>query len=332
MQKSKENPIKIVQINLKRLANYLFDRARMRLIVSNDKKNQKDVIANKQIFGKSISLNLKDLDQRYLFEDHIREPENIFVYSALARAGLCNTFIDIGANFGHDAILIEKEYNKVILIEPNPTAVSVLEIMFSNNEKVSIINGAIIGKDSSKELFLKVPKDSSALASIVDSPLMREDIETIRCKGYNLHECVSVADLPKSYIKIDVEGGEYDILSDIVSEVMMAKAIVGFEALSREFATKCALLFDGYTYYYAKFDFLDDDGSLMKSPFRLLMALLGIRSSISVYKINDKDFSKAPDNYSQVYCVPVEKEEDFEKAIKIMTAKAKSIDCSKFEY
>ena len=332
MSTNSNKPVPVITIQLIKLGAYLLHRAKMRFTVASDRKKNNEIKVEKQIFEKTISLNLKDLDQRLLYEDHIREPENIFTYTALARAGLCKTFIDIGANYGHDAILLEKEYDKIVLIEPNPSAATILMQMFKDKKNVFVINAAVVGENSPKELLLKVPKDSSALASIVDSPLMRDDVDTFVCKGMTLKECVETNDLSSSYIKIDVEGGEYEILSESADEIMESRAIVGFEALSREFAIKCVALLKGYTYYYAKFDFLDDSGSLIKSPFKLLLSLFGINSSISIYKVYGNDFTLAPDNFSQVYCVPNEKELQFEKAIKTLVTKSPKIDCSKFEY
>lgn len=332
MTKKAKKPEVIATLKLLKIKDYLFHRAKMRFSVASDREKAGDLFATKVIFGQTITLNLKDLDQRYLYEEHIREPENIFTYAALARYGVCDTFVDIGANYGHDAILLVNEFKKLLLIEPNPMAVSVLKQIFENKKNVEVLNVAIVGKDSPRELLLKVPKDSSALASLVDSPLMRDDIDTYNCKGKTLKECVGTNALGSAYIKIDVEGGEYAILSEAADEILEARAIVGFEALSRDFAIKCASLLKDYTFYYAKFDFLSESGSLTKSPFRLIAALIGIKASITLFKVNEHDFSKAPDNFSQVYCVPIEKVKQFEDAIKSLSIKVNQIDCSVFEY
>ena len=197
--------------------------------------------------------------------------------------------------------------------------------MINDEKSVDIINAEVVGEGSPKEITLKVPIDSSALASIVDSPLMRAEVETFRCKAITLKDIVENINLDESYIKIDVEGAEYLILDSSKEIIMEARAIVGFEALSREMAQKCANLFENYLFYYARFDFIDDNGSL-KNPFRLLKSLLGWKNSISVYKLDGNDFSKAPNNFSQVYCVPAEKQKAFEDAVVTEQARIKILD------
>ncbi|WP_341226356.1 FkbM family methyltransferase [uncultured Arcticibacterium sp.] len=278
-----------------------------------------------EILGTSIELNITDIEQRYLYEDCNREPENIFVYRALARMGLCKTFLDVGANYGHEAILLVNDYSSIVLVEPNPRAVETLNEIFQNNKNVKILNVAIVSQDSPRELELKVPLDSSGLASFEESPLMRDKVETFMCKGQTLEECIGLEELSHTYIKIDIEGGEFKILQDAADDIMKSGAIVGFEALSRNYAKKCSSLLEGYTFYYGKFDFLADHGSLM-TPSRIFKTLFGWKRSISVYKVTNGDFSNTPDNFSQVYCVPNNKVEAFEMAVRKMASEVKEID------
>jgi FkbM family methyltransferase len=315
----------ICTLPISNLNSYLFQRAKLNLSVSVDRKIGKRTIVHKDILGHQIQLDFTDLDQRYLYEEHIREPENIFTYIALTKAGICHSFIDIGANYGHEALILLHQYKNLILIEPNPKICPTLGLMFKNEKSVEIINAAVVGEGSPNEIMLKVPIDSSALASIVESPLMREEVETFRCKAVTLKDIVKNITLDESYIKIDVEGAEYLILESSKDIVMQSRAIVGFEALSREMAQKCANLFENYAFYYARFDFIDDNGSL-KNPLKLLKSILGWKNSISVYKIDGSDFSKAPNNFSQVYCVPNEKQRIFEDAVKAEKVRIKVLD------
>lgn len=315
----------ICTLPLSNLNSYLFQRAKLNLSVKFDKKIKKKTNVKKNILKHQISLDFTDLDQRYLYEEHIREPENIFTYIALTKAKICHYFIDIGANYGHEALILLHQYKNLILIEPNPKICSTLNLMFNDEKSVDIINAAVVGEGGPDEVILKVPIDSSALASTVESPLMRTEVETFRCKTVTLKEIIKDIDLTQSYIKIDVEGAEYAILSSSKDLIMHARAIVGFEALSREIAQKCANLFNDYSFYYARFDFMDDNGSL-KTPLRLLKSLLGWKNSISVYKLEENDFSKAPNNFSQIYCVPTEKQSAFENAVKTEQLRIKVLD------
>jgi FkbM family methyltransferase len=300
----------ITRIKLKGLASYLLTRARLRF--SAVPENQiKDV----SILGQKVKLNLLDLEQKYLLADCVREPENLFVYRAIAETGMADVFVDIGANCGHVALSVLPHYRNLLLFEPNPTLAEILRVIFSGQNKVVIKECAIVDESSVGEMTLTVPQDSSGLATLGVTELSKQHHQTnsYKIKTSTLANEVEGFSLEKAYIKIDVEGFEANIIDSAKNLINTQRPIVGFEALSKESALGCANLFDDYVFYCARFDFLESGGALTKSLLGMIKAL-AFGANIEIIKLDDLNKCEL-ENFSQIYSVPREKSEIFEEAI-----------------
>ena len=258
---------------------------------------------------------MNDLEQKYLYADCVREPENLFVYRAIAETGLADTFIDIGSNCGHVALSVLPSYPKLLLFEPNPKLAEILRILFKQHEKVAIRECAIVDENSEGELVLTVPQESSGLATLGATELSKKHSQTdvYRIKASTLAKETTGYALDKAYIKIDVEGFEANIIESAKDLFNTKRPIVGFEALSKESALACTKLFKDYVFYCARFDFLESGGALMNSFSGMMKGLL-LGASIEVIRLDDFNSSELS-NFSQVYSVPIEKSDVFEKAI-----------------
>jgi FkbM family methyltransferase len=299
------------KIQLKGLGRYLRQRAALR----RDTPETRSATASLTIHGKTIVVQLSDLEQRYLAADCVREPENLFVYRAIAKSGLCDTFIDIGANVGHVALSLFQNFRHVVLVEPNPVLVSHLSRIFEGFSGVQIAPYAVVSPENEGALTLNVPTNSSGLAYFGQSSLAKGHVDTYSCQGRSLSKIVTHDRLENAYVKVDVEGGEFDVLCSSRDALRASGAIVGFEALSSEVALRCMTLFEGYSFYCSRFDFLEPGGSLAKSPFRIMLALAGLNRSMSVSKLNP-DLSECElTNFSQIFCVPDDKRQAFEQSV-----------------
>jgi FkbM family methyltransferase len=316
----------LAKFTLSNLFSYLYTRTRLRFFDKFDQKKPDIVV---EILGKNISLSMKDLEQKYLAADCIREPENLLIYRAIARAGLVNTFIDIGANCGHVAASILNNYKNILLFEPNPKLANLLRQLYSDSDHVKVIECAIVDESSVGSLILSVPDASSGLATLGQTHLsvQHENAHTYKIKASTLAIETEGYNLANSYIKIDVEGFEENIIRSAVDIINKLRPIVGFEALSIEAALKCSDLFDSHIFYCSRFDFLEKGGALSKSIPGMIKAIL-FGSSIEVIKIHNlKKIGLI--NFSQIYAVPKEKEDQFDYAIKSYSQYVDVIDVSK---
>ncbi len=299
----------IASVKLRGLFGYLFQRAHMRFF------SAKTSNSTQIIYGQSVDLDLRDLEQKYLSEDCVREPENLFVYQALNESGLADTFIDIGANCGHVASSVASTYQNIVLFEPNPKLAALLRQIFTNYQNVSIKECAIVSPESIGSISLTVPVESSGLATLGGTHLSneREAVNTYQVRAATLESETLDVDLKKAYLKIDVEGYEYDVISSAIALIQRSRPIVGFEALSFEAAQKCCSLFQDCKFYCARFDFLEKGGALTNSAVNIARSVLA-GGSIEVIEINPLS-ANVLDNFSQVFAVPQEKAIEFERAL-----------------
>lgn len=300
----------VAKIKLKGLFGYLFKRARMRFLQSSRR------LLEVNIYGRSVTLDLRDLEQKYFSEDCVREPENLFVYRSLSRYGVAKNFIDIGANCGHVAASIVGEFQKLILVEPNPRLADLLRNIFSDFNSVEIKECAIVGKESIGIIQLTVPEESSGLATLGRTHLSNERYKAsiYNVRATTLESEISDKTLCEAYIKVDVEGFEYEVINSARDLITKFRPIVGFEALSIEAAQRCISLFMNCKFYCARFDFLEPGGALSNSTTRILRSLI-TGGAIEILELDNLSTTFLH-NFSQIYAVPNEKTEEFENSLK----------------
>ena len=312
----------IAKIKLSGVFPYLAKRAKLRFL----SVNKNNAFQPTTILGHEVILDLNDLEQKYFASDCIREPENLFVYRAISDSGLVNTFIDIGANCGHVASSIVSDYSNVLLFEPNPKLAELLRTVFSDKDNVTIKECAIVDDESTGELLLTVPDESSGLATLGATTLsdQHEKTHEYSVKASTLEEEAKDFDIDNAYIKIDIEGFEKEVIQSAKELINTKRPIVGFEALSKEAATTCAEMFDNYAFYCSRFDFLENGGALSNSISGISKMVLS-GANIEVLRM-DNIANGDLRNFSQVYSVPLEKTSEFEEAITKYLTKNPSIN------
>jgi FkbM family methyltransferase len=316
------------KFKLSGLFPYLLTRLKLRFFNKVNAQSPGKVVS---IFGRTVSLSMVDLEQKYLAADCIREPENLLVYRAISGSGLVNTFIDIGANCGHVAASILNNYAHILLFEPNPKLAELLRKIYGDQKHVEIKECAIVDEASVGALTLTVPDDSSGLATLGGTHLSDQhgQFQTFRIKASTLAEEVKSYDLAVSYIKIDVEGFEANIIQSAKNLINERRSIVGFEALSSTAAINCSKLFDNHVFYCARFDFLENGGALSKSIMGMAKALV-FGANIEILKLDNLEGSDLA-NFSQIYAVPAEKAHEFEKSILSYSASVQTLDLNRLK-
>jgi len=132
-----------------------------------------------------------------------------------------DTIIDIGANVGMFSIYAKKKFNcKIISFEP------VIQ-NFENFKKNIVLNGfsendfylnqvAITDKEGD-EILIGTPKKNSGGSSKFEPGIFTNKCKTETLDKYLINGC--------DYLKIDCEGGEYDIIPNILNKLKNIKYI-----------------------------------------------------------------------------------------------------------
>ena len=165
--------------------------------------------------------------------------ERKFYGNVISRAGDGLVF-DIGANGGNKAIIFAKSCARVVCVEPSPEAAHILAERFANHENVIIVPSGVGSCSGSLPFHVFGGTDpyntfslkwvDSLSASSDEAGLAKEVQDVIQISVTTLDKLIDEYGLP-SYIKIDVEGYEAEVLKGLTRNVNM----ISFECNLPEF-------------------------------------------------------------------------------------------------
>ncbi len=183
-------------------------------------------------------------------------------------------YLDIGGNrgFAVDAMLMQNRTCRVHSFEPNPGLAREIEKRFANEPRVEVTNRGM--GDEAGEFTLYVPVyrgyEFSGLASLI-----REEAETWLAGGNLLfydakqlqireHRCavgrLDDLDCDPFFIKLDVQGYEYNVLAGGRGMIARAEPILLIESIQKDDAIVRLLGEFGYRLYrYERGAFIPDE-------------------------------------------------------------------------
>lgn len=157
------------------------------------------------------------------------EPETFVIFDRFIRED--TLFVDIGAWIGSTALYGVQRADLCIAFEPDPVAFAELEINVAVNAgeewtKRLKINECAINKDGTPFTLGGSAEGADSMSSALFPN--RDSQWTVRAK--RLHDVLSIHRKPGQpvFIKIDIEGGEYDLLpaiSDVMADPLVTTYI-----------------------------------------------------------------------------------------------------------
>lgn len=175
----------------------------------------------KQIFKKRLgsSYRLKNKNIRNL-EMWSQEDESRFqFYRCFIKPN--DLVFDVGANMGNRTKIFLKLNAKVVAFEPQKICAKFLESAFKNENKFTLIKKALGAKNGEAEMFIANEHTISTLSK--HWVTATKESGRFRQNKWNKRQIVEITTLDNmikqfgipSFIKIDVEGYEYEVLSGI---------------------------------------------------------------------------------------------------------------------
>jgi FkbM family methyltransferase len=152
-----------------------------------------------------------------------RDQEMLEFYSKFVAPGsLC---FDVGANLGNRVKVFLKLQANVVAIEPQNECVSILRAVYGSNRKLTVVHKALGEAEGEAEIMISNAHPLSSLST--------EWIESVKKSGrfpehsWNKKQVVQISTLDKlieqfgvpSFIKIDVEGYEYQVIKGLSQPV-----------------------------------------------------------------------------------------------------------------
>jgi FkbM family methyltransferase len=211
------------------------------------KKNQKEFPKMAVISGDYVSLKAM-LQGRFENQQLAILEEKVF--PKIANKTIC---LDIGANIGNHSVSFAKYFGKVISFEPNPMTFDVLNLNSKWNKNIFPI--PLGASNKSFTAFAKVPAGNLGAAEIIH----KQDSDTTNTIEFT---CIRIDEyLEKEkfqdigFIKIDVEGHEYEALEGCQKILTIAHPVIVFELLRKDFKRSGEKIFDflkknEYSHFY----------------------------------------------------------------------------------
>ncbi len=147
-------------------------------------------------------------------------PKYTYLEKFSIRSG--NTVIDLGANIGEVTEYFARRKATVYAYEPNPYAFKVLLKNWGASPHVKLYNSAVSNYTGHSNLWLHVDHSKSEVEFSQASSLQAEKSNV--SKDAVQVDVIDIADVLAQHkhirlLKVDIEGGEYDIIDEIIKNI-----------------------------------------------------------------------------------------------------------------
>jgi len=139
------------------------------------------------------------------------------------------TMIDIGANVGNHSVFLSKFFRQIIAIEPHPRNFLLLQANSMLAENIIPINTALGSAIGSANLsYSEDNMGAGSIANNIGLKSVTVPVNTLD-NEIQLHDVQSI-----EFMKLDVEGFEYEVLKGAVGVIEKHKPAIAIEVLSDE--------------------------------------------------------------------------------------------------
>lgn len=219
-------------------------------------------------------------------------------------------YVDIGANIGNHVVGVASTFDRIVAFEPHPVLFHVLSAnILANNIETAEVHNFGLGLSNDSLTLVENP-ENHGLSKIEDLSTMSADYFNLNEEAFSQQYKVEIksADLAlepyyevleNAFIKIDVEGMEFQIIQALMPILERQKPVLAFEWVPKEQPEMRELL-----------DLLVDyrlfTVSIHQSRFFLLRHL-GNMLRGRRYEMRELDFDKLPSLIPLVFAIPKQK-------------------------
>ena len=134
-----------------------------------------------------------------------------------------NYFIDVGANYGTYSLYFSKNFRKIYSIEAAPKIFKLLQINCEYFKNIKTFNVAVSDNQLSK--FFYIDNKNFGANSLIKKRFNKK----IKVKCDTLDRLIKKQNIKNSFIKIDTEGSEINVLKGMKKIFKSQNLIIGIE-------------------------------------------------------------------------------------------------------
>lgn len=131
-------------------------------------------------------------------------------------------YLDIGANIGNHAVFFRNTFKKIICFEPQKRTFELLKLNTLRYSNIELYNYGI--DVQKREVKFKIPYKNTGMTTEHDIHYHDYYEENVLMRPFDINLNESVG-----FIKIDVEGMEYQVLNSLKKLISLNKPIIAFE-------------------------------------------------------------------------------------------------------
>lgn len=185
-------------------------------------------------FGARIELEFVDQSATHIFFQHY-EKEEAETITSCVHPGM--TVLDIGANIGYFTLLMAQRVTangSVHAFEPNPRMIRQLEKNIALNEDLKDgrikVQSVALGNAEGETDFFSPVRGAEGVGGLKDTKRVPVE-ELFRVRVSRLDTWIAEQKIERiDFIKMDVEGGELDILKGAQNMLKIMRPVILFEA------------------------------------------------------------------------------------------------------
>lgn len=177
-----------------------------------------------------------------------------------------NLMLDIGANIGNHSVYFSNYFRNIYSFEPQKLTFKILEINTNHLSNIKIFNYGVSTNKTEKDIYVNLNNRGMISDEKLDENYVKESVQ-FSPHTFKNEEIIS-------YIKIDVEGNEVDVLSSLKEKIIEDQPIISFEYNDGYTKENIKSLFKkmGYTDFFVfNRDYLQRNSRklFMKNPHKL---------------------------------------------------------------
>lgn len=227
-----------------------------------------------------------------------REIENLIFINKLSEIFRLEKYIDIGGNYGQfcAGVNITKKY----VFEPNQKLIPIIKK--GNPQAIIHPSGIVIENGSYK--YVEVEGNSGANNLIKMEYGDSSEIDTI-----TVNEMLKLTEdninLSNTIFKIDIEGGEVDIINAIHHQIVkngLDYPIIAFECLNKNDAFSVMQILTNYNFFHVRFEYQGVKDQNYGSVLSVIKVLLKAKDKLFLEELKLSSVNR--DFYSLIFCIP----------------------------